>query len=171
MAKKKLSSMDDAVKLFKDVMQRASLESYHHVNRIMLSKNEEGNRILVIPEQGLWDTLIGSLEIKELDISIPEQSDEVKWFEYGEDLENNWFPIDMGEDLFNGKIFKVLVKGHEYHIPINKELMPMKLKKAEYDNLSYRIFNKPLLILAIKKRFEPIVPDSGFTIIRLFQVI
>jgi len=153
-------------------MQRATLSSYYHVNNIILSKNDDGNTILIVPDLTLWNSILDEkdIEVKELDISVPEEAENLQWFRYGEDLGDGWYDIDVSEELFTGKIFQIKVKDLEYSIPINRELMPMKLKKAEYVNVSYRVFGKPL-VLAIKKRFDFPVEDTGFTMIRLFQVI
>lgn len=187
MAKKKIPTLDDAIKAFKDVTTRASLSSYYHVNQILLSNNADGNKILVIPDGALMGGLTEDPEIKmeALDIGIPEQYELNKWFKYGKDLESEgWLPIDVTEELFSGKIFKVKIAQYEYSVPINRELLPLKLKKAEYDGISYRIFGtyknigggvvaaEPI-IMGIKKRFEgpAEVNDAGFSMIRLFQVV
>jgi hypothetical protein len=172
MAKKKEPTVEDALKVFKDVTLRASLSSYYYVDLVMLSKNEDGNTILVIPDRDLILKLREDpdMDIKELDISNAEQYKLHHYFKYGNDLEEDWFPIEIKEELFSGKIFKIRLHDREYEIPINRELMPLKLKKAEYDNVSYKIFTDPL-ILAIKKRFDFTMEGYGFTIMRLFQVI
>ena len=185
MAKKKLPGIEAVVKLFKDVMQRASLSSYYHVNGIMLSKNTDDHTILIVPDISLWNKLIedSELSIQELDITKPDQAKEQLLFQYGESIsEGTWDVIDLSEDLYSGKLFKISIKDHEYQIALNRDLMPLKLKKAEYDNVSYRIFStyKKSLILAIKKRFEiPIVNQEdienpiscGFTVLRLFHIL
>jgi hypothetical protein len=192
MAAKKIPTLVDAIKQFKDVTTRASLSSYYHVNKILLSINSDGNKILVVPDHALWDAMTGDKNdpnnvfteglVKSLDITDREQFELQAYYKYGDDLDNvGWFPIDVTEELFSGKIFKIRIAQYEYQIPINRELMPLKLKKAEYDGIAYRTFGsmkssgetKEPIILGIKKRFEGPkgVDDSGFTIIRLFQVV
>lgn len=176
MAKKKIPSIEDALKIFKDVMQRASLTSYQYVNNIMLSKNPGGNTIVIIPEQELWLKIIDDEEmkpvLKELDISDPEQNDKMQVLQYAKDLDGEpWIDIDP-EVLFKGKIFKISLKGFDYEVPINKGLLPLKLRKAEYNNIKYRVFTNPNLVLSLKKQFDfPAIEHCGFTIIRMFQVI
>ena len=173
MAKKKEPTVADAVNTFKEVMKRASLSSYYHVNAKLLSPNVANNMILVIPESGLWERLQNDQDIKpiELDITDPSQSLDLQWFAYGEDLENCWVPIDMNEELFHGKVFKIKLRGWDYQVPVNRDFMPLKLKKAEYNNISYRMFSKPGFVLAIKKYFESQIEGLGFTVIRLFKVV
>lgn len=177
MAKKKVSTVDDALKVFKDTMSRALLTNYYHVDNIILSKNNNDNTILIVTDNDLWNKLIEDetwkkeTKIRELDITIPEEYDLNKRVEYGRDLESDWLPIDMDSGLYDGKIFKIKINGYDYNITINRDLMPMKLKKAEYDGVSYRVFKSPSQILAIKKRFDNVVEGFGFTIIRLFKII
>lgn len=175
MAKKKIPSVDDAIKIFKDVMLRASLSDYLYVNNMLISKNQKGT-ILVIPDNELWLKLLDDPEIKEhlqeLDISIPEHYEKSQLMVYGEDLENeSWVETDS-EILYKGKIFKINIKGFEYEVPINRDLLPLKLKKAEYNNISYRVFIKPNVTLVLKKRFNfPDIEECGFTIVRMFKII
>lgn len=177
MAKKNIPSVEDAIKFFKEVVTRASLSNYYYVGNILLSKNINGNNILIIPDQELWNKLIEDKDLKdeynlkEPDITNPEESNLPSWVEYGRDLTTDWFPINIDADLYTGKVFRIKINDYEYKISINRDLMPMKLKKSEYEGVSYKVFHKPLRILAIKKRFENVVEGYGFTIIRLFQII
>lgn len=200
MAKKKFPTVESAIKSFEEAMQRASLSSYYHVNTVMLSKNSDGHRILVIPDHPLWLKIIDDEKytIDEPDRDNADEANELQWFHYGDSVlrdpqNKDWISIDVTEELFSGKLFNIKLKGREYDIPITRDLMPMKLRKSEYTDVSYRVFTDPL-ILAIKKRFEPFNPEIlqhqcevpkglteydvfdqlgqyGFIMIRLFQVI
>lgn len=176
MAKKKVPSVEDAINRFRDVMLRASLSDYLYVNQTMISKNPKDNSIIIIPDQDLWIRLIDDEElknhIKELDITNKDHSEQMKLCSYSDDLiHESWIEIDPNI-LFTGKIFKIGVKGFEYELPINRGLLPLKLRKAEYNNISYRVFTKPNLVLALKKRFDfPAIENCGFTMIRMFQII
>lgn len=185
MAKAKTPTAADAVKVFKDVLKRAAVESYLSVNDTMLFEDKTGNTILVIPDIELFGEIIKNKKDiigKELDISIPEESEKLWKFQYGEGLCDGWFDIDATDDLFTGKIFKIKIKDHEYKIPISRDLMPLKLKKAEYVDISYKVFGSRKnishgavsvtpLVLAIKKRFNNPLRGYGFTVVRLFQVV
>jgi len=184
MAKKKIPTVEDAVKALKDILDRAFVDSYRSVNNIMLFEDKNGMSILVVPDQTLATEVFKGEEIPgaELDLSNPSDVEHQWKFQYAEDLVENWVAIEATEDLFNGKLFKITVRDTEYRITINKELMPLKLKKAEYKDISYRTFGtrsrnmesyieKTPLILAIKKRFDSPVEDCGFTLIRLFQIV
>lgn len=175
MAGKKIPSVEDALKIFKDVMLRALLSDYLYVNRTMLSKNPKDHSILIIPDQELWVKIIEDPDMKdhinELDINNPDQYKMLPLFEYGNNLNSNdWIEIDP-EILFKGKVFRISMKGFEYEVPINRGLLPLKLRKAEYNNISYKVFSKPSLMLVLKKRFDFPLEGCGFTILRMFKVI
>jgi hypothetical protein len=177
MAKKKLPSVEDAIKSFKEVMHRASLISYFNVNRTLVCRTKEKVLLIIIPDQSLWEKIVDDQELlfKELDITTDDGKESMKYLEETlkyEALEDGWITIGVTEELFSGKVFKIKRNKVEYEIPINRDLMPLKLKKAEYDKLSYRItISKTKPLLFIRKRFDGIIDDYGFTIIRLFKVI
>lgn len=178
MASKKKPSIDEALNIFKDVMQRASLSNYVHYNSKLVSENNKGNSILIIPESELWLKILEDNDIKEhlkeLDISDVKEREKLSLYQYMEDIDDNtvWFNIDIDE-LFKGKIIRIKVSdNHEYDIPINKNILPLKLKKSEFNEISYRVFRNKNIILALKKKFiYNGIPNSNFTIIKLFKVI
>lgn len=177
MAKKKEPNVDDAIKFFGDVMDRALLKRFYYLNSSMLSKNSDDNKILIVPDNKLWEQLSELEEwkdeskLKEIDVTNDEEYDLQKWFEYSNDLDNHWLEIDVDQGLYTGKVFKIKINNYEYNFPVNRDMMPMKLRKNEYEGVSYKVFSKPLQVLAIKKRFNNVLDGFGFTIIRLFQII
>ena len=173
MAKKNKSSLEDAINIFQDAMQRASLSDYINVNRTLLSKNNNDNSVIIIIDQTLWNALIEIPEIKnnvrELDITKSEESSMVPICTQCNDSSDSWIEIDC-EELYSGKVIKIKVEGFEYDISINKALIPLKLKKSEFNNVSYRIF-PDTMTFALKKRFEYPLEDHGFEVIRIFQIV
>ena len=177
MAQKKVPSIEDAIKYFKDIVTRASLSNYYYVDNIINCKNNSSNTILVIPDKLLWDKLTEDEDwkkennFKEADVSKPDEANIASWAVYARSLEEDWINIETDADLSTGKLFKIKINDYEYKVSINRDLMPMKLKKSEYEGVSYKVFLKPLHILAIKKRFDSAVTGCGFTVVRLFQII
>lgn len=169
MAGKKVPCIEDALNNFKDVMRRASIQNYGYVNRIMLSKNPKNQSILTIPEPELWTKILNDPDLKDHIKESDATGDDVMLFSYGEDLATGWIEIDPNI-IFNGVIFKLTIDGFEYDFPINKNLIPLKLKKAEANNIAYKVFTSPNT-LAIKKRFEFPVDGGSFTIMRLLQIL
>lgn len=174
MGKKKEPSMEEAVKIFKDVMSRTSLSNYIYVNRVMISKTPKGRSILIIPDMNLWREILTDEEIekRELDIKNPDEIKLQALISYTDNIESNeWINLDS-ELLFTGKIIKIHVNGFDYKISLNRDLIPLKLRKKEYYKISYRIFTtKDSFVLGIKKRFDYPLEDSGFYIMRLFKII
>lgn len=173
MAKKKDPSLEDAINIFEDAMNRSSLSTYLHVNRIIISKNPNGQSIIIVPEENLWLGLLEKEEfkshLKELDLSNSIDQDISKKCIYGEDLNNeSWIDLN-NELLYSGKLIKLKIDNLEYELSVNKNLIPLKLKKAEYNNISYRVF--PDMALAIKKKFEYPLENHGFTMMRIFQIV
>lgn len=177
MAAKKVPSVEDAVKIFKDVMNRASLEKFIYLNKTLISQFSNSKKefyVLILPQQELWNKLIEDheLNIKELDVSDKDQYKLLQKISYANDITDEaWIELDS-EKFYKGQIINIRPEGFEYDIPVNKELLPFKLRKAEYNNISYKIFIKNnSFVIALKKYFEPKLDECGFTIIRLFQII
>lgn len=181
MAKKKEPTVDDALKSFKDIMNRAELSKFIYVNNKMISQNKAGKSILIIVNQILWSKLIDDPEfkanIKELDLSKESESKLQPLFKYGDELEDGWINVDT-DIIYKGDIFEVKINGFDYKLPIHRNLIPLKLRKAEYNNIKYKVFLNPNT-LGIKKKFEfpikekdtDIINDYGFTIMRLLKII
>lgn len=177
MAAKKIPSLEDALKSFKNVMERAFLNEYIYMNKTLISKSNGKKEfyVLIIPEQELWNKIVEDpeLDVKELDVNNPEQQLLLQKISYADSLDDiGWVEIDI-DKFYKGDIINIRPEGFEYNIPINKSLLPLKLRKAEYNNLSYRIFkgNNNTSIIALKKKFESKVEGCNYTLIRLFQIV
>ena len=79
-----------------------------------------------------------------------------------------WSQISKENEIYLSKIFPIKVDSFEYDIIINRDQMPFKLLKAEYDSVYFAVSKNLLLI---KKRFESKLNDFGFSVIRGFQYI
>lgn len=168
MAKKRQSSLEDAINTFEDVMLRASLSDYFHVNRTLLSKNPKGNSVLVVVDQTLWNGIMDKPEIK--DRIMEASQEDAKICAYGDDLNSDaWIELNSDE-LYSGKIIKINIDNLEYDLSINKALIPLKLKKSEFNNISYRVFPKDM-ILVLRKHFDYPLDDHSFSVIRIFQIV
>lgn len=176
MGTKRIPTVEDAVKEFKSVMQRASLTSYYYVNNVMLAKAPKDYSVMVIPDLDLWVKLLDDEDlkpnIKELDVTDPEQSAKIPLFRFADQINDPaWLEPDQ-ESFFKGAVTKVKVPGFEYDLSITKDSLPIKLRKAEQNNVSYRVFVQPEITLAVKKRFVvKEMEQFGFTMMRLYQVI
>ena len=173
MAKKTNPCLEDSINIFQDAMQRASLSNYLHVNRTLLSKNNNDNSVIINIDPILWNSIIELPEfkdnIKELDITKAEDSSLIELCSYCDSSSDSWVELNSDE-LYAGKILKISIQNLEYELTISKALIPLKLKKAEFNNISYRIIPDKM-ILALKKRFEYPLEEYGFDIIRIFQIV
>jgi hypothetical protein len=174
MAKKKEPSVQDSLNYFKEVMKRSSLTNYVYVNDILLSKNPKDVSILIISDKTLWLSIVDDPDLKpnirELNISDPVESALNKIMSYANDINDSaWVEINP-EAMMNGETVEIMVKDFSYKIPINKGLIPVKLKKAEYNGMAYRVYPDKLM-MGLKKKFEGVVEDTSFTMMRIFHVI
>lgn len=171
MAKKKEPSFDEALNIFNDVMQRASLTNYDYVNNILISKNDKGT-VWIIPDRLICENVFSNnKELKEVSPTTEDGLNLIKITSLLNDIDSDdWIEIDPNV-IYNGSIMNIFIDGFDYDIRINRNLIPLKLRKAEVNNIAYRLFNKENLILGLKKRFEYALPEMGFTLVRLFQIL
>lgn len=176
MAGKKVPTFNDAIKYFKEVMQRASLSDYFYVGNIIISKNNKNNHVILELDEPLLIHLINEDEdmkghMYKLDIN--EDSVMSMIYEEYKKIDNKkWIELNS-EEIYNGNLIKVGDGINlEYEIMIGKSLLPLKLKKAEFNQISYQfISDKDLFELFLIKRFSPIVEGTEFSITRLFKIL
>lgn len=174
MAKKSKQSLEESIDIFKNVMERSSLSDYLHVNRVLISKNQKDNSVLVTLDPVIWNNIIDDNDfknkIRELDLKNPDDEQYSKIYSYAIDVNNNdsWIELDC-DKLYSGKIVKIKLDNFEYEISINKSLLPLKLRKSEFNNITYKIFDD--MTLALNKRFNYPIEGCGFNVIRIFQII
>lgn len=174
MAKKNKPSIDGAIIYFKEVMTRASLNNYVCLNNTLISNSPNNYSVIIIPDHELWINLLLNEEFKNTcqELNNNDYNKYNHLFKFADDLYNiGWLDID-NEDLFKGKILKVKIKDMDYDIPIGKDLLPLKLRKAEFNNVSYRVFNfDGHLYLGLKKVFIYDLKDCNFTMMRVLKII
>lgn len=179
MATKKKPSIPDAIAKFKEVSQRAAFLNYVYVNDVLQTSNIKGQNVFIIIDQLLWDPLTNDEEIKSklqpLSMDGKEKMDLI--LKHSKMLFTNddqWVQINDCEGFIKGtNMIKVNVPNMEYDLTINKNLIPIKLRKAEANNISYKIFNSVNPIIVVKKYFEYKIDDQdyGFAIARAFKVV
>ena len=170
---KKVLVPQDVIDQWKEMTLRASLSHYSNVNGILITNNEDNKvMMMIVPDKSLLKLLLEDKEvdIQNYDSTNPDTLTMSQWFDYGNDLSSEtWLPISDVDKFYQGDAIEIQFPGHEFPILMSKELLPFKLKKSEFTDLAYRVFLNPP-VLGIRKRFE-IIPEHGFTVIRLFQVI
>lgn len=174
MAKKKEPSIQDSIDMFKDIINRIGVETITHENRILLVKTNKNSTIMITPDQTLWNALSEDKDFIEK-VNPIDVNDKFALSIIGLANNDNW--IDINSDEFqSGKIINVSVEGYEYSIPICKDSLPLKLKKAEVSDIAYQIstITMPTItnkVLMLRKYFEGCVPDTSFSIISLFIIV
>lgn len=111
-------------------------------------------------------------EYKDLIFTIDIENPEHRLYIDYEKYLNDENEIEINSDeLYNGKIININIENFEYPILINKDSFPCKLKKAEFKDISYSIFNNPNHILSLNKKFISDIEGGNFNMYRLFQII
>jgi hypothetical protein len=174
MAKKEPCAAE-ALLIFKDIMKRSLLEDFIFMNHIMVSYNTKEKYAVVLSiDEDLWKCIIDDEELKShiKEFNPIEDSVNIKnIFSYeNEILNDNW--IDLDSDLlYDGKVMKININGIEYDIPICKSLIPLKLKKIEFNNIKYKIVSNKETLMILNKRFDYPIEKLGFSISRIFYIL
>ena len=177
MASKREPCISESLNIFKDVIKRSLLENFIFMNKMMISVNTKDKySVILMIEDELWNQIINDDELKphiiEFDPLKSKDPDSIKRiFSYENDINSNdWINLDC-EQLYAGKVMKISLNDIEYDIPICKTLIPLKLKKAEYNNISYKIISGIQTVLMLKKKFEYPLEKCGFSIVRIFYIL
>lgn len=174
MAQKKEPSIQDAVEYFKNIIDRIGVTEFIYQNRTLLCTNGKCSIIINI-DQLLWNQLIDDESFKSKLFEVnPIDKDKVNMLTLG-DESGSWIDIDIDE-FITGKLINITIEGYDYNIAICKDLLPIKLKKAEFNNISYQIStikmgNVVNKILKLRKTFPGIVDDTSFGIMIVFIVV
>jgi hypothetical protein len=174
MAAKKEPSISEEVTKFKDIMSRSTLFFYQFVNDKMISKTKNGNSVIINTEPELWKALVANEKFRkrmsEADISDLSLR---QLFTYADMCDNVvWIEIDA-KTLYEGTRIKIRVSDEfEYDHPIDKSMVPLKLRKNEQNNMQYGFIKENNnIILAFKKYFPSPIDGCGFSLTTLHKVI
>ncbi len=172
---KKEPTIDDALTMFMDVLNRSQVVSMKYENNILYTKNEKSSSPMVlIVDHTLWVKLMENEKFSSMisELSPLDENDRVTLDRINlvKDMDSGWLEISADSMQNDDRIF-INLDGFEYQIEINKTIWPLRFKKAEFTNFSYQIFPKPYNTFVIRKKFDGPVDDSSFYLMRLFQII
>ena len=181
MATKKKPSIPEAILKFKEVSQRATLLDYVYVNNVLFSTNTKNQNVFIEVDDLLWNPLTEDEELKDkfkpIKIDNPHNIGIYEKYFIGNE---GFVNIDDCESFVKGidKI-KIDIENFEYPIYINKDLIPLKLRKAESNNISYKTVRGISMLLCVKKYFPFVIVDEetneeynyGFSLSRAFRVV
>lgn len=172
---KKTITMEDIAATFMDVIERSQFKSILRENRTLYCTNNKKKSSLLIADQTLWTFLMEDQDLnemtRELNPKVIEDKIIINKLHCVDDMENGWLEIKDEEMVTDERVY-LNINGYEYHIELNKTIWPLRFRKSEINNFSYKVFPaKPLNMFAIRKKFESPIEDSSFYLMRLFQII
>lgn len=153
------------LKLFNSVLKRIDIETFYFQNNLIFAKPSKENFLLVIQ-------LDSDLK-KQVQLNFTEIKNDQNLLTRINFLSkvvnsDQWTQINQEAEIYLSKIFPIEVKNFTYNLIINRDQMPFKLLKAEYDSIFFTVKDN---ILLIKKRFNSKKENCGFSIIRGFQCL
>ena len=164
-AKNKVIEPSDALNQLIDVVNRMGTTSIECKDNVLICHVKNDKIVMIIVDDKLMELV---KESENIDTSTELSKSNERWFQY-RDLGDDWIDLTTDDKLYTGKHFEITPDGYEFPIIITKDIMPIRLKKAEYKMIDYKIFNDPK-VFAIRKRFQ-LLDDYGFTILRLLKII
>lgn len=162
---KKIISEETEIAFFNSVLERIGVEKTYCLNDFIILKPSKLNYLLLLD---LDSNLKKSINLKFDEIIDTDNLVKKINFLTEATVIAEWSQISKENEIYLSKIFPIKVDSFEYDIIINRDQMPFKLLKAEYDSVYFAVSKNLLLI---KKRFESKLNDFGFSVIRGFQYI
>lgn len=180
MAGKKKPSIEDSLKIFKDILKRTSGKEvtdmkFEYLNRNVITSIEiKGKSYLLIMsvDEILWNLIMQDSELSLDELDITKDNNIISIINMYTSIPNDsWIQLD-NELLYNGGIIKIRPKDYEYDIVINKNLLPVKMKKSEFNNLSYSMHQSISSYFIISKAFVfDEIDGCNFNISRIFKIM
>ena len=162
---KKQDSEPIELKSFNSVLKRIEVETFYFENNLIFAKPVKENFLLVLQ---LDPDLRKQVQLNFTEIKGDKNLlTRINFLSKAVDSDQ-WTQIDQEAEMYLSKIFPIEVKDFTYSLIINRDQMPFKLLKAEYDSIFFTVKNN---ILLIKKRFNSKKENCGFSIIRGFQCL
>ena len=163
MAKKEITNEKDLA-VFNKVIERINATKFYLETNYTVCINEKDDYILIFElEENLKNNINLNYDIL--------NNDEIKKrinIIMNVIKTDNWIKIDPSYEMHLSKIFSINIDDSLYNIDINRDQMPFKLLKSEYDSIYYT-YDKNILL--IKKEYKPKLEGYGFNVIRGFQFV
>lgn len=169
MAKAKVVTSENALTTFLEIIARLDLPKYVSVNNTLLGYDENERKVMITVSPALWNIILESkFTFTELDLNEPDEYNLKDWF-ITEELEHCWIPFPDLDSLYKGIECPIKITNNKetVDVPITRELLPMKLRKAEFKDIFYRAKNE---VLALKKEYL-LSEDYSFALTRLFKIL
>ena len=171
---KKEPTIEDMASTFWEIINRAQIETFLRNDRILYGINKKKMGMLIVTEPDLWCKVFENQEIsdrsRELNPTIETDRHIIDDCFYVKDMENGWINIEIAEMEVADKI-EIKLEGFKYPIEINKNIWPIRFKKAEFNEFAYKIYRNPKQVFVVRKKFQGPVENSSFYICRIFTII
>lgn len=171
---KKEPTIEDAVNNFFDVIGRCGFSVFRRYDRVLHSKSKKNTGTFFIVEQNLWNVVSEDQDFNEITREFNPLIDADRLILdkmiFTNDMVEGWVPIP-DDDMASDKRIFIKLDNFEYEIEINKTLWPIRFRKAENNNFSYKIFKVPFNAFAIRKKFEGVGDETSFYMMRVFRII
>lgn len=161
---KKIINKETEIQFFKSILERIKIEKFFNENNIIFMKPEKSNFLLILE---IDSELKKHIELNFTEIDNSNLLTRINFLTKAMTIDN-WTQIDQKAEIYLSNIFPIEVKNFAYKLIINRDQMPFKLLKSEYDSIYFTVNNN---ILLIKKRFDSKIENYGFSIIRGFQCL
>lgn len=164
--RKREFTKEDAFEAFQDIANRIDSVERSICDGIIFSKDDDNEYSLIIPDEKLLE------EIKNAKL-YEEVKPNTQTLSFLYDCTNSV----MGIEKWNHMDENVLYSGDSVYLPMgertlrfNKGLIPIRLRKSEFCEISYLIQLIPYPILIVKKYFPSKLEGFGVTLMKVFKI-
>lgn len=168
---KELSSEDIANKIAEIISRLEGKIKRVNTSLVCIPEEDTEKTNILTFSHPLWAIMLERKmleEYPELDLKKEEDNSIRTYFGYADAEMEGWIEIENSSEMFSGKAISIKVETEE--LSINRDLLPLKLKKAEYSNIYYKLFSGEKPVMTIRKLFK-INEDCYFNAFRLFLMI
>lgn len=156
--------IDNKLNIFNKVIERINVDKFYLEDKYIICTLQKDDYILLFE---LDDELKSQIQIEFADLST---NDELKKriSILINAITDDWIKINPENEMYLSKIFSIKIENSNYDVDINRDQMPFKLLKSEYDSVFYNVHKN---IILIKKEYKSKIDGYSFNVIRGFQFI
>ena len=171
MMAKELTSEDIANKVTEIIGRLEGTIKRVNTSLVFLSEGDINKTCILTFSHPLWTIMLERKMLEnypELDLKKEEDSIIKTHFGYADAEMEGWVEIADPTPMYEGKA--ITFKVGEEEVSLNRDLLPIKLKKAEYQNIYYKLFTGEKTVMTVRKLFC-INDDCFINAFRLFLMI
>lgn len=161
----KIISEKTEVDFFNSILERIGVDKIYFENNLIFVKPKKENFLLLFQLEFKLKSLLNLIFDN---ISNDENLQKRITFLTNAISMTDWTQINPEAEIYLSKIFPIKVDQLDYDLIINRDQMPFKLLKAEYNSIFFSVNQN---ILLIKKQFDSKLEGFSFSVIRGFQYL